>query len=114
MGRRTGTYPSIEQPFFARMVHALDVTPVELAKMIGVRPASIRATMSLPKHVMPDVHDSEVLWAVAKIVDEQLGMLLAIRQELNKLSQPLRVERATRHAAQLERTKRRMPRRTAT
>lgn len=102
MGRRSGTEPSADQHFFQRMLHALDMTPRDLARELagGDRQlqreisATLRVWATTPANRLSDVDRDELWFSIEAHVDKQLAYLLALKHELNVLLQKQRQERA--------------------
>lgn len=95
MGQRTGKEPDSNSTFLWRICHALDEPPRMLAKNID-RPYSEVAPLLDDRHHLIEIDRDETWWAISRYVDKKIGLLLAIKAELNKALQHDRAKRLTR------------------
>lgn len=101
---RTGKRPSVDQPFLERICHALDEPPRVLARNAGIEYKELAAIMT-PRYLVAEIDRSDTWQAIAEYADKRLADMLAVRQELNKLTQSHKTQRAMRLTKQLTRTK---------
>lgn len=94
MGRK----PDATDGFMGRICVALDKTPREVAKAIGVSYSEVKPFIRLHAHEVGDLDRDEVWWKISAYVSLHTGMLLAVKQELNKGLQKQRVQRVKRMA----------------
>jgi len=83
--------------------------PTELASVLEVPYADVYKMLD-QRHNVVEIDRDEVWWQIAGIIDEQLGLLMAVRLELSKALQKDRTQRALRHAQVRERVKKPSPR----
>lgn len=83
-----------------RVCHAIDVTPYELAKELGVDFKEI-AVRCGDKRKPVDMDGDDVWWLLLEALEERLGNLLAVKADLDRLLQKDR----TRRAARIERVR---------
>lgn len=95
MGRRTGKNPSPDQTFLVRICNALDETPRELAKNIGVKYKELEPFLA-PRYTLVEMDIDDVWWRIGEYVDERLGFIMAARMELNKALEKDRAARIAR------------------
>lgn len=96
MGLRTGKEPDSDDTFLWRICHALDLSPRELAKNIGVKYKELEPLLRTRSQVA-EIDCDEVWWLISDLVSKQCGYLMAIRSELSKALQKDRVKRIQRH-----------------
>jgi len=95
MGERTGKEPDGRDTFLWRICHALDLTPPQLAKRIGVRPSEVRAL--LYTHFRTADYSQDDTWELINAyVNKQLGLLLAVRADLQRSMREDRIRRLQR------------------
>jgi len=107
--KRRVPLPDIEDSFLKRICAALDLKTTELADLLEM-PYSDLYKMLGPKAQIVDIDLDETWWYIAERVDEQLALLLAVKQELNVALQKERAQRALRHASVRGRSTRQSPR----
>lgn len=95
MKRRTGDLPKSEDTFLWRICKALDEPPRLLASRLDI-PYEELAPLLHPLNQISDIDRDVVWWKVLEHVDEKLGLVMAIRHELDKALQADRVRRALR------------------
>jgi len=86
----------IQGGIFERIVLALDDTPKGLAEKLGVDVKDLTPLMKTDAKTVSDLETDDVWWALAGHVSKRIGMLLAIKYEMNKLLQGQRAVRAER------------------
>lgn len=91
--------PSTEETFLQRICTAIELTPRELAKRIGVKYTEIEPLLS-PRHLLAEIDRDDTWWKIAELVNARVGTLLAVKAEMNKALQRDRTKRAARMAAQ--------------
>lgn len=96
MGRRTGRKPKASDPFLMRVCYALDLQPEELAVALGVKMKDMEPLLSLQRRLMPEIHKDEIWWELSRYVSERIGMLMAVRHELDVSLQKARAKRVHR------------------
>jgi hypothetical protein len=79
-----------------RVCIALDFTPKQLARNAGVPFKELKPLLNLPANTMPDPQYDEVWWAVSEYVAKHIGLLMAVRAEMNKLMQKSRAKKIAR------------------
>lgn len=92
-----------------RIAHALDLSPRELAKSMGVAYSDL-APLIDPRMFVMEWQKDDTWWKIKEHVDRQLGMLMAINTDLNRQLQRDRTRQAVRIAKALDRPKRSSPR----
>lgn len=103
MGLRTLKAPDVTDSFLWRICHALDEPPRMLAKNAGVEYKDLEPLLQGNRARLAEIDRDHVWWAVSEYVTYKLGMLMGIKEELNRALQAERVKRATK----LERYKKR-------
>lgn len=96
MGLRTRKDPDVNDSFLWRICHALDEPPRMLAKNIGVEYKELLPLLQGQRGALAEVDRDEVWWKISEYVSRKTGMLLAIREELNRALQADRVKRVSR------------------
>lgn len=104
MGVRSGGEPGHDHPPLRRMLHALDMTPEDLAREIAQGDRKYQRYVrklledwqDKPLTQLPDVDRDDVWFEISNYVDKQTGYLLALRNELQRLLQRSREARAVR------------------
>lgn len=109
MVRRTGAPPKADDSFLWRICKALDEPPRVLASNIGVRYEELAPLLDA-RHKLAELDRDEVWWKIAEYTDRRLGMIMAVREELNRTLQKQRSQRAVRVAMMRQRTKKEFPR----
>ena len=107
--RRSGGLPKAGDTFLWRICKALDEPPRMLAANLGV-PYSELAPLLDERHLLAEIDRDETWWILSEYVSKRLGLMLAIRSELDKALQQDRSKRAVRIAAMLDRTPKGSPR----
>lgn len=97
MGLRTGKEPDVTDTFLMRICHALDVTPKELARGIGVSYKKEIEPLLGQRSLIAEIEKDEVWFLISEYVAKRMGSLMAIRFELNRALQADRVRRAAHH-----------------
>ncbi len=82
MGYRTGVEPTAEQTFLERICNALDYTPHEIAKQIGVPYRELEPLLA-PLRTVADINKDEVWWLISTLTDRRIAAHLAVKHELN-------------------------------
>ena len=103
MGLRTNKDPDVNDSFLWRICHALDEPPRMLAKNIGVEYKDLLPLLDGQRSMLAEIDRDEVWFKISEYVAMKMGMLMAIRTELDRALQRDRSKRATR----LERFKKR-------
>lgn len=98
MGYRTKQEPAPEQTFLERICHALDYTPQEIAKQIGV-PYKELAPLLDRLNTVADLNKDDVWWLISALITKRTAMHLAVQAELNIALQRQRERQAVRIAA---------------
>ena len=94
--------------FFARIADALGEDPAKLARRFGVRDkAEIERLIKAPRPCINDVDMDPLWWELNQECLKKIGLLTAIRFELNKALQGQLVSRVMRAARTRERRDRR-------
>lgn len=88
--------PTVNDSFFVRICNALGVPPRVLAKDIGVKYAEIKPLLTGSAGELVDVDRDEVWLRLYEHVSAKMGMLIAIRHELDKKLQTDRKKRLLR------------------
>lgn len=96
MGLRTGKEPEVSDSFMWRICHALDEPPRMLAKNAGVEFKDLAPLLEGRRGLLAEVDRDHVWWAVSDYVNKKLGLMLGIKEELNRALQSERVKRATK------------------
>lgn len=96
MGLRTGKGPTVSDSFLWRICHALDEPPRMLAKNAGVEYKDLLPLLDGQRGMLVELDRDEVWWKISEYVSRKTGMLLAIREELNRKLQADRTKRVTR------------------
>lgn len=109
MPRRTGSLPTSSDSFLWRVCKALDEPPRMLAANIGV-PYEELEPLLYDRHKLAELDRDEVWWKIAEYADKRMGLIMAIRVELNKALQRDRAKRAVRVASMRTRTGKGSPR----
>lgn len=109
MPKRTVSAPGVNDSFLWRVCKALDEPPRMLAANMGV-PYEELAPLLDERHKLAEIDRDEVWWKLAEYVDRRMGLILAVRSELNKALQQDRQRRAVRQAAMKQRTGKGSPR----
>lgn len=73
---------SSESGLVGRICLALDMTAYSLAKTLGVPARDVLELLNIPANQLVDVDRSIILTSMASYVDDRIGALLAIRDEL--------------------------------
>lgn len=97
MGIRTGKEPSAEDSFLWRICHALDLTPKELAKSIGVAYKEVEPLLVGQQQMLAEIDRDEVWWLIYEFIGKRMGYMMAVRHELDKALQKDRAKRLNRH-----------------
>ena len=92
----TDNKPSVH--FMQRVCEALDVEPYELALKLKVPYGEIEGMWTGTRLQLASVDHDEAWQALARYVDKHTGMLLSIREELQR---KLNIERRRRDAERL-------------
>lgn len=109
MGARSGGHPDASQRFIQRILHALDMTPRDLARELAQREGrsdqvrlskDIAYLLTKSEHQITDVDRDELWFLIEAYVDEQLAYLLAVKHELNRALQKQREQRILRRQRQ--------------
>lgn len=95
VGTRTGKEPEATSTFLWRICHALDEPPRMLAKNIGL-PYEEIAPLLRSRHTVAEIDKDDTWWAINSYVDRKLGLLLAIKADLNRALQKDRAKRLMR------------------
>lgn len=90
--------PNADDTFLWRICKALDEPPRVLAANIGVPYSELKPLLA-PRHELAEMDRDEVWWRLSEYVNQRLGLMMAIRSELNKALQRDRANRAVRIAA---------------
>lgn len=98
MGYRTGAEPDKAQTFLERICNALDYTPHDLAKIVGVKHSEL-APLLKPLATVADINKDEVWWLISALVNDRIASHLAIKSELNKALTAQRSQQAAQLAA---------------
>ncbi len=106
---RTGKRPTVDDTFLWRICHALDMPPRMLAAAIDVPYTELEPLLD-ERHLLVEMDRNEVWWKLAEFVNERMGMLMAVRHELDKSLQKDRAARAVRIAHLKARDKKPSPR----
>lgn len=109
MGKRTGVEPDGTQTLVVRICHALDLTPRELAKSVGISYAELKPLLGLRQQEL-DMLGGDTWWLISEFIDKQLAMLMAARLDLSRALQKDRTQRVLRSATVRERSPRSSPR----
>lgn len=109
MYRRSDDPITANDTFLWRICKALGEEPEELARRLGVPFAEVKPLLD-PLHRLAELDRDEVWWKLFEYVDKRLGLILAVRTELNKALQKDRTKRAVRIAAMVDRTRKGSPR----
>lgn len=96
MGLRTGRGPTASDSFLWRICHALDEPPRMLAKNIGVDYKDLLPLLDGQRGALAELDRDEVWFKINEYVSKKTGLLLAIREELNRKLQADRTKRTTR------------------
>lgn len=96
MGQRTGQDVKANQSFLVRVCNALDEPPRMLAKNIGVEYDELKPLLTGSRGQLVDFDKTDVLWKVYDYVSMRMGMMLAIREELDRKLQADRSNMAAR------------------
>lgn len=96
MGLRTGRGPKVSDSFLWRICHALDEPPRMLAKNIGVDYKDLHPLLEGQRGELAELDRDEVWWKISEYVSQKTGLLLAVREELNRKLQADRVKRVSR------------------
>lgn len=107
--KRRVPLPDIKDSFLKRICAALDVKPNELADMLGVSYGDVLALLG-PRTRVADIDMDEAWYEIAEYVETQLGLLMAVKLELNAALQKDKERRALRYAQALARGGRSSPR----
>lgn len=94
MGRRTGKEPDSSDTFLMRICHALDETPQELAKSIGVKYKADIFPLLGPRNTVAEMERDDTWFLISEYVAKKMGYLMAVRMELDKALQQDRARRA--------------------
>lgn len=87
MGIKSGDEPNVEQCFLERICHALDLTPWELAKSIGVSyTEDIKPLLAL-RCTVESTLEGETWWKISAFISKRVGQLLAAKAEMNRAVQ---------------------------
>jgi hypothetical protein len=87
--------------FLVRLAQCLNVTVYELAHIADVEAVDLIRAMRAPKNMLVPYHLDPMYENIRKYVDEQIGLLISVRHELNRkladdakrrLAQRMRVE----------------------
>ena len=98
MGYRTKAEPDESQSFLWRICNALDYTPDELAKILGVDRKELGELLR-PLLQVADINEDSGWWAIAAYVNRRLGQHMAIKAELDKALRQQRERQAARIAS---------------
>ncbi len=93
MGRRTGKKPEVSDSFLMRICHAIDETPRELAKSLGVEYSELKPLLTGGLCDNVEMDRDEVWWKLAEYISRRIGSFLAVKGELNKALQKDRAKR---------------------
>lgn len=107
--KRRVALPDVEDSFLKRICSAMDIKPVELAEMLGVPYADVYKMLG-PRARIVEIDMDETWLDIVDYVNTQLGLLLAVKDELNRALQKDKTQRAMRYAAALQRGRRSSPR----
>lgn len=97
MADRTGIQPETAQTYLERICAALDYTPRELAKFIGVAYKDLEPLLR-PLNEVADINKDNVWWLIAAFVDRRMAAHLAVKAELNRALTQQRTQQAARLA----------------
>lgn len=95
--------------FLLRVCEALDTDPRKLAEALGMRWRDFEHYVNVADGLLPDVDQDEVWWNLYELTSQRLAVLLALRAELDRKVQRVRVKKAKRFAAMIERGRRGRP-----
>lgn len=104
MGVRSGGHPSVEQSFVQRLLHALNLTPSELANEVAngdirvyqLTRDTLNEWANASPSRLPDVDRDAVWFAILEYIDQQYAYLMAAKHEVNTLLAAQRQHRALR------------------
>lgn len=96
MGLRTGKQPEVGDSFLWRICHAIDEPPRLLARNIGVPFKELEPLLHHMAGMLVEMDRDEVWWKIDEYVSRKLGMILAIKYEMNKALQRDRKKRVQR------------------
>ena len=108
MGIRSGGLPDADQAFVRRMLHALDMTPQQLAREVAGKDevlyaytwATLETWLDRPLYILPDLDRDDVWLLIEQYVNRQFAYLMATRDELMYLSRQQRAKRQARRVQQ--------------
>lgn len=96
MGIRTGKEPGADDSFLWRICHALDEPPRMLAKNAGVEYRDLHPLLEGQRGMLAELDRDEAWIKISEYVARKTGLLLAVREELNRKLQADRTKRATK------------------
>lgn len=96
MGIRTRKDPEVTDSFLWRICHALDEPPRMLAKNAGVDYKDLEPLLVGNRARLAEVDRDATWWAISEYVTKKLGLLMGVKEELNRALQSERVKRATK------------------
>lgn len=91
--------------FFKRVCEALGCTPVELADALGIKPTDLLKLKRMERLslIQTPTNDTPMWAALAELINDRLGKLLGLREEMARAFQPQRAEIVRERVASGER-----------
>ena len=92
MTKWAGRQPTVDDTFLVRICYAIGESPRTLARSIGVPYSALEPLLS-PRYTVAELDMDEVWLLVEGYVSKRIGLLLAIKYEMNKALQEDRKKR---------------------